>query len=567
MKTQTRWLAVLMFLAAFWAEASEGATWTLTGSMAVPRRDHTATLLMSGKVLIAGGTGTATELYDPAAGVFSLTGQSLFDHGQGPIAVRLRDGRVLVAGGFGSGTGAEIYDPATGTFSMTGALNVGRYFGAGVLLPGGRVLIAGGGPVAAGSSAEIYDPTNGTFNLTANLNISRNGPVATLLPDGRVLLAGGFSEVTLSCLNSAELYNPVTGSFTVTGIMRAARCSIWWSQAPVLPDGSVLITGGGLDLGSAELYNPANGMFSATGNMTSPHSAATATLLANGQVLVAGGVVAIGPITSSTAELYNPAIGTFTASANMNIARQQHTATLLPDGRVLVTGGFSSPIGQDVNSAELFSTGLTDNRPPIADAGLDQRVECTGMAGANVTLDGSHSSDPDGDPLTFTWTGPFGSRTGAVVTVTLPLGIHTATLTVDDGKGGVASASILITVRDTTPPTLNVSVQPSTLWPPSHNLVKITASVQVGDFCDPHPTLVLVSITSNEADDGLGEDDMPADVQGAFFGTDDREFFLRAERSGRGAGRIYTITYRATDASGNAVLATTEVKVPHDHRP
>src|SRR5439155_13853190 len=145
------------------------------------------------------------------------------------------------------------------------------------------------------------------------------------------------------------------------------------------------------------------------------------------------------PITTATAELYNAITGTFTATASMNVARQQHTATVLPDGRVLVTGGFSGAVNQDVSSAELFSIEIASNRPPVANAGPDQVVECSGGAQATVRLDGSASSDPDGDPLTFTWTGAFGTRTGAVVEVSLPLGVHIATLTVNDGKGGTAN--------------------------------------------------------------------------------------------------------------------------------
>jgi endo-1,4-beta-xylanase len=73
----------------------------------------------------------------------------------------------------------------------------------------------------------------------------------------------------------------------------------------------------------------------------------------------------------------------------------------------------------------------------------------------------------------------------------------------------------------------------------------------------------LVSITSNEADNGLGDGDTSDDIQGASYGTDDRQFLLRAERSGTGSGRIYTVTYSATDASGNATETTDEVTVPH----
>jgi endo-1,4-beta-xylanase len=83
------------------------------------------------------------------------------------------------------------------------------------------------------------------------------------------------------------------------------------------------------------------------------------------------------------------------------------------------------------------------------------------------------------------------------------------------------------------------------------------------DTCDANPTIRLVSITSDEPDNGLGDGDQPQDIQGAAFGTDDRQFQLRNERSGTGNGRIYTITYSATDASGNQTLRQATVTVPY----
>jgi len=79
---------------------------------------------------------------------------------------------------------------------------------------------------------------------------------------------------------------------------------------------------------------------------------------------------------------------------------------------------------------------------------------------------------------------------------------------------------------------------------------------------DPNPKIELVSIVSNEPDDGLGDGDTPNDIQDAAIGTDDRSFLLRAERSGEGSGRVYTVTYRATDSAGNATNVAAQVNVP-----
>ena len=111
---------------------------------------------------------------------------------------------------------------------------------------------------------------------------------------------------------------------------------------------------------------------------------------------------------------------------------------------------------------------------------------------------------------------------------------------------------------DTQPPTLAVAADPSGLWPPKGNLVPINVVVTLGDECDRHSTVRLDSIT---CDDGCNS---AADIDGASFGSDDREFRLRSTRTGGGPGRTYTITYIARAAAQNQTTATTTVRVPHD---
>ena len=141
-KVSTRLLCVVLF--SLFGSSASAQTWTATGSMSVARRDHTATLLNNGKVLIQ--RGPPAELYDPVTGTFSLTGTMVFGHGSFTTATRLSDGRVLITGGstFPTAAAAEIYDPETGTFSPTGSLNEARAAHTATLLPDGRVLIAAG---------------------------------------------------------------------------------------------------------------------------------------------------------------------------------------------------------------------------------------------------------------------------------------------------------------------------------------------------------------------------------------------------------------------------------------
>ncbi len=221
-----------------------------------------------------------------------------------------------------------------------------------------------------------------------------------------------------------------------------------------------------------------------------------------------------------------------------------------------------------------FASGTAANQPPMANAGPDQTIECAGPNGSSVTLDGSKSSDPDGDTLSFVWKDEAGNVVGttAIIQTTVSFGAHTFTLTVTDPAGLSSSGTTHVTVGDASAPTLQVTLSPNLLWPPNHNLVTIAATVTASDSCDANPNVALVSITSNEPDNGLGDGDQPNDIQAAGggpipFGTDVRSFLLRAERSGHGNGRVYTITYTAKDAAGNSVSASATVIVPAEGDP
>jgi hypothetical protein len=130
------------------------------------------------------------------------------DHGPGR-ATLLPSGKVLVAGG---GASAELYDPVAGTLTATGKMTVARYGQTATLLPSGKVFIAGGGPevqlYSIFASAELYDPGAGTFTLAGSMSVAREDHTATLLPNGKVLITGGDynSGGFMMVLASAELY-------------------------------------------------------------------------------------------------------------------------------------------------------------------------------------------------------------------------------------------------------------------------------------------------------------------------------------------------------------------------
>lgn len=332
-------------------------TFTTTGSMNVARMWDTATLLQNGLVLITGGCATcegdatafaSAELYNPATGTFALTGSmnvARYLH----TATLLPSGLVLIAGGETAGggvgsTSAELYNPATGTFTSTGSMNVAREQFTATLLQNGTVLIAGGaGGLWGVSSAEVYNPATGAFTSIGPMNDPHYGHTATLLPNGSVLVAGSAGGYT----TVAELYNPTTGAFTLTGSLNnGGRGHV----ATLLPDGLVLVAGGAGNSSSAELYSPATGMFTPTGSMNAEREYFTATSLQSGLVLVAGGDGASG--LQASAELYDPITAAFTWTSSMSVARQYQTATILPSGLVLMAGGEGS--GGALASAELY---------------------------------------------------------------------------------------------------------------------------------------------------------------------------------------------------------------------
>ncbi len=333
-----------------------GGGWILTGSMALPRLLHTATLLDDGRVLVAGGFNTTSELYNPETKTWSATGNTLGSH-RGHTATKLQDGRVLIAGGgvcpLTSAT-AEVYVPALGRWRPAGILNTQRYHHSAVLLPNGKVLVAGGRTgehdSATLASAELYDPATNTWSYTGGLNTARAFHTMTLLPNGKVLVTGG-SDASDRLISSAELYDPATGKWTAAAAMGTGRAS---HTATLLPGGKVLVAGGsGLDVAlsaSAELYDPATNTWSATGSMRAPRRFHTANVLPDGRVLVAGGYHQFTGIMTAS-ELYNPATGKWSETAAMNVDRYKHTATLLNNGTVLAVGGVSNT---DQASAEYY---------------------------------------------------------------------------------------------------------------------------------------------------------------------------------------------------------------------
>jgi large repetitive protein len=331
------------------AMAQSPGTFIPTGNMSTPRAGYAATLLLNGKVLIAGGYQgidggingllASAELYDPTTRAFNPTG-SMTTPRAFHTATLLADGRVLIAGGLNGDqtlATAELYDTFTGAFTPTGNMTTALGQFSATLLADGRVLMTGCANPCNSPVAELYDSTTGGFTTVGTPSGHRpsgdgSGETSTLLADGRVLITGGCK---------AQLFDPAAGTFTFTGDM-TSQCGIYCSGGPpcsfysytatLLTNAKILFVGSGEDAPvDVELYDPAAGTFTSLGTLGVEFYSA-ATLIPDGTVLITG---------ADAAKLYMPTNGTFSLAGSMNEGRNSHTPTLLSDGTVLLTGGIT----------------------------------------------------------------------------------------------------------------------------------------------------------------------------------------------------------------------------------
>lgn len=312
-------------------EAAARGLWRPTGSLAVARAQHTATPLANGRILVAGGRVSDTV----------------------------------------STASAEAYDPVSGTWGVVGSLAASRSFQTATRLQDGRVLVAGGlGGTAALSSAETFSPAGNTWSQTAPMSVPRSHHTASLLPNGRVLVVGG-SGADGEPTGSVEIFDPMAdggaGAWTTGPTLSVARTQ---HTATALADGTVLVVGGttcgapppgACPTGSAEIFDPAAnggaGAWTAVASAGGARYDHTATRLADGRVLVAGGIDGFGVLRRS-AEVFDATTRTgppsWSDATPMTRARADFDSALLPDGRVLVTGGGTGTV-IDIEESEIWS--------------------------------------------------------------------------------------------------------------------------------------------------------------------------------------------------------------------
>jgi hypothetical protein len=344
------------------------AAWLAAGSIEPGLAFSHMAVLGTGDVLIAGDdwtncpmfdmvtmeTSAEASLYHPADDAWQ-DAPSLNAPRGGFSLVPMKDGRAMVIGGattdFIPYSSVKIYDPISGKWSQPGLLKYARYAPVATLLQDGRILVTGGmfgswlnGNARTVAQTELFDPEAGTWSQTGSLHTSRMQGRAVTLTDGRVLVAGGDNlDGNYADALNAEVWDPATGAWTVTGSLPVGSIATAPDFSLVaLPDGSALAVGVLSASAVAALrWDPATGRWSPAGQMISPAYLRTAVLLADGRVLVAGGIRIKGGVVADV-EIYDPAAGIWTATAPLPEPRGGSVAVLLEDGSVLLAGGYNA---------------------------------------------------------------------------------------------------------------------------------------------------------------------------------------------------------------------------------
>ena len=310
-------------------------TWRFAAPLNRGRTWHAATALSDGRVLVVGGEntyhyllmGSSAEIYDPVEDRWTLSLLNQWNARWQPAASLLPDGRVLVTGGSDlagiMGT-AEIYDPRTNGWTFAGELQVNRYGHSATSLPDGRILFAGGVDdaflVSSVGRSELYLPSEARFVLVRLVSLPRADHAATLLPGGNVLVSGG------------------------------------WTDGPTYPGWRFFAT-----TGTTQIFDAATDAWRPGPDLLVPRFAHTATLLRDGAVLIVGGTRSFGSVpgvtyaTLHSSELRTDAGAPSFSLADLNDARSHHTATVLANGSVLVVGGRDHD-QKAIASVELLGT-------------------------------------------------------------------------------------------------------------------------------------------------------------------------------------------------------------------
>ncbi len=546
-------------------------TWTQGPNMNAGRWYPTTCLLSNGDVAVLSGSSTpGNNNTIPQVMQFAtnswrtLTGANrnlnLF-----PMLHLAPNGKVFMSG---PGKSALYLDTAgTGAWITVNDSAFGfRDYGSSVLYDTGKVLLVGGGDPPT-KTAELIDLTAGTplWHSTNSMSYARRQLNAVLLPDGKVLLTGGTSSGGFNdfagAVQAAELWDPSTEKWTVLAGMHVAR--LYHSETILLPDGRVLSQGGGhpaattggTDNFNSEYYSPPYLFQGPRPTITSLQARA-----AYGQTFPVGTADAVDLVTMLP-------LGSVTHAFNQN-------QRILRPAFAVTGGGINVTAPSDPNLCPpgiymlfLLKAGvpsvagrirIDQNLSPVASAGSNITAEATGPSGAQVSLDGTGSTDPESGIVSYEWyEGATLIATGPNPMVTLGIGVHTITLKVTDSGGLTSTSSVQVTITDSGAPVVSsLTATPDLIRSITNALVAITLNASVTDSDDPSPTASVTLVSSNEAVTGAGPGDQSPDWQT----PGGLSLSLRSERFTY--VRKYAVTVQAADASGNtSAPKTVQVRV------
>ena len=430
---------------------------------------------------------------------------------------------------------------------------------------GTRVYVASTDNIFGSGTVSVINTVTNT--VVATVPVGRNPRGVAITPDGTRAYVGNWGSGTVSVIN--------IGTNTVVATVPAGSQS---GEVAITPDGTRVYVVNQRSRGAVAVINTGTNTVVATVRF--------------GRSPIAVAITPDGTLAYVTEFSFNNVsvidTGTNTIVARVRVGFAPRGLAFTPDGNLAyVTNSGSGTVSViDTGTKTVVATvrvgrqphrvaiaSLTFNSPPIVRCkDIDLDLDASGQATLAPAQVDDGSSDPDGDPITLSL-----DRTTFDCD---DLGPQTVTLTVTDDNGASASCPATVTVKDVTPPTLSVSASLSSLWPPNHKYHTITLTITANDACDLSPAISAV-VVSSEPDEakGNGDGDTTGDIKvmttggGILLSSNDvpevpwkpgEQLELRAERDGKGDGRVYSITVTAKDASGNKTTANEEIAVTHD---
>jgi len=465
------------------------------------------------------------------------------------------NGQLYIISGIPIGGGTtntmEAYDPATDTWTYKASIPTSRaYGGAGVIDE--KLYVVGGcinGDCRIGltDKLEVYDPVTDTWSTKAPIPTARFSMAVGVI-NGKLYVVGGSQQCPpCTTLATLEVYDPSTDTWTTKAPMPTAR----GSMAVGVINSNLFVAGGGNASGvlaTLVVYDPATDSWTTRAPMPTALEAAGSGVV-NGMLYVVSGINAGGY--PHTVEAYDPVSNTWVTDTPIPTARYGPAVGVI-NGVLYVAGSAEGNLQSAI--LEAFTPEIIDTTPPVITPTVTPAPNAQGWSNTDVTVSWN-VTDPESGIVSST-----GCNTTTLTTETA-----STTLTCSATNAVGLSNSISVTIKiDKTPPTMTCSATPNSLWPPNHKMVNVTTSVTMNDSLSGASGFTLTSVTSNEPDEGLGDGDVANDIQGWAIGTADTAGSLRAERSGSGTGRIYTLSYEGKDAAGNTTPCSVTVKVPHD---